>query len=95
MLTITYPPANSTLPGGVFNIEGTCSANHWVTVRLTHTGSHVFQEHSMQAALGAWSYPFAAMGEGAHTITATCEGLNESISIGLNLLSSAGAPGGP
>lgn len=81
MLTVTSPTGGSTLPSAGFQVSGTCSSDHQVTVKLTMTSTGQFHEYFTQASMGSWSKTVTPWGAGPYRITVTCEGMADSITV--------------
>lgn len=85
MLTVSSPVASATVSDTGFEVSGTCSSDHQVTVRLTMTGTSQFHEYRAQSSQGGWSTTVTPWGDGPYKITVTCQGMTNPISVDLTV----------
>lgn len=98
MLTVTSPTGGATLPSTAFQVSGTCTSDHQVTVKLTMTSTGQFHDYYTQASLGSWSTTVTPWGPGPYRITVSCEGMTDPITVDFGVSTaviSTDPPGGP
>ena len=93
MLTLSNPVANATLSNATFEVSGTCSSDHQITVTLTMSASGQFHNYYTQAVQGGWSTTVSPWGDGAYQVKVICQGLNDSIAVDLTVGTPQAMPG--
>jgi hypothetical protein len=85
MLTVSSPVASATVSDTGFEVSGTCSSDHQVTVRLTMSSSGQYYDYYTRACQGGWSTTVTPWGDGPYKISVTCDGMTNPISVDLTV----------
>ncbi len=83
MLNVSFPTNGATVPTTGFSATGTCPENHRVNVRLTMTSTSQYRDYNATGVQGRWTTSVFPWAPGSYSITVTCEGMTDSITVSL------------